>query len=149
MKQQEKQRRGTAMDKKPSVLNQLLNSTSAAAVNPLSQSVHEPTRVTTSNSYIKQQQKQQFHDRIKQNTSEDIITQKAFEARYKFNTADKDGARTAGYFNSLIKFFVTEKVEIKNENNLPIFLLNKKYPQKPLIRSRDIPYQIEDISNQF
>ena len=59
---------------------------------------------------------------------DDFIKQKAFEARYKFNTTEKEGgSKTAGIFNSLVKFFVTDKVEIKTEANLPIFLLNKKY----------------------
>lgn len=75
-----------------------------------------------------------MHDRIKVlNSADDYIQQKAFEARYKFNTAEKEGSRTAGMFSSLVKFFVTEKVEVKNQNNLPIFLLNKKYPEKPII----------------
>ena len=80
-----------------------------------------------------------MHDRIViLNSTDDFIQQKAFEARYKFNTAEKEGSRTAGIFNSLVKFFVTEKVEIKSESNLPIFLLNKKYPSRPLVRTKDL-----------
>jgi hypothetical protein len=43
----------------------------------------------------------------------------------------------------LVKFFVTEKVEIKTEANLPIFLLNKKYPEKLIFKEADLKKQIE------
>ena len=49
----------------------------------------------------------------------------------------------------MVKFFVTEKVEIKTEANLPIFLLNKKYPEKLIFNGDDLKKQIEEISLNF
>jgi DNA replication protein DnaD len=49
-----------------------------------------------------------------------------------------------------VKFFVTEKVEIKNENNLPIFLLNKRYPEKAIYpKDKNFHKQIEDVDTKF
>ena len=86
---------------------------------------------------------------VKLTDTDDFLQQKAFEARYKFNTAEKEGSKTSGLFNSLVKFFVTEKVEIKTEANLPIFLLNKKYPERPIFKGADFKKQIEEISLKF
>lgn len=54
-----------------------------------------------------------------------------------------------------MKFFVTDKVEIKNETNLPIFLLNKKY-EKPSTKMNNqkltddaLKKQIEETATKF
>ena len=133
-----------AAPKKELSLNELLKPSPVLRPGHNSQQLPD-NMVTTSKKY-----KPDYHPRlVKLQDTDDFLQQKAFEARYKFNTAEKEGSKTAGLFNSLVKFFVTEKVEIKTEANLPIFLLNRKYPERPIFKGADLKKQIEEISLKF
>ena len=50
----------------------------------------------------------------------------AFNARYNLQTTTQQGNKSS-YFVSFIKFFSTDKVEVKRSNQLPIFLLDYKF----------------------
>ena len=60
-----------------------------------------------------------------ENKSNNLETFKgnAFNARYNLQTTTQQGNKT-NYFASFVKFFSTDKVEVKRSNQLPIFLLD-------------------------
>ena len=61
-----------------------------------------------------------------ENKTMDFLKGAGFNARYNLTTNTQATSKSS-YFSSFVKYFVTDKVEIKTMNNLPVFLLHKKY----------------------
>ena len=61
----------------------------------------------------------------------DYLRGAGFKALYNLTTNTKTDANK-GYFSQFVKYFVTDKVEIKTINQLPVYLLHKEYSMQTL-----------------